>query len=89
MSSLDEKMCIRDSVITDGKDVIYCNNGDSMMARITGSGCMLSVLIGAFLSVDSSVYSAAACCCMYGAAGEIAAGMTRELSLIHISTAPS
>lgn len=65
-------------VITDGKDVIYCNNGDSMMARITGSGCMLSVLIGAFLSVDSSVYSAAACCCMYGAAGEIAAGMTRE-----------
>lgn len=65
-------------IITDGRNVIYCNNGDGMMTRITGSGCMLSALIGAFLSVDSSVYSVAACCCMYGAAGEIASGMTRE-----------
>lgn len=46
------------------------------MAQITGSGCMSSVMLGAFLGVEQSVQSAAACCAFVGIAGEIAAEKT-------------
>ena len=63
-------------IITDG-DVIYvCENGDAKMAKITGSGCMSSVMLGAFLGTEPSVSSAAACCAFVGIAGEIAAEKT-------------
>lgn len=64
-------------IITDGKTICLCENGDPFMASITGSGCMSSVLLGAFLSVDSSLDSAAACCAFMGMAGEIGAQKTR------------
>lgn len=43
------------------------------MAKITGSGCMSSVMLGAFLGTEPSVQSAAACCAFVGIAGELAA----------------
>ena len=46
------------------------------MAKITGSGCMSSVMLGAFLGIESSVKSAAACCAFVGIAGQIAAEKT-------------
>lgn len=42
------------------------------MAKITGSGCMSSVMLGAFLGTEPSVQSAAACCAFVGIAGELA-----------------
>ena len=66
----------RRDIITDGKVTYLCENGDQLMARITGSGCMSSVMLGAFLSVETSVESAAACCAFMGIAGEIAAEKT-------------
>ena len=36
-------------IITDGTAVYICENGDAKMAKITGSGCMSSVMLGAFL----------------------------------------
>ncbi|MEW8957237.1 hydroxyethylthiazole kinase, partial [Clostridium sp.] len=40
--------------ITDGKTTYYVYNGDGIMSRVTGTGCILSVLIGAFISVEKS-----------------------------------
>lgn len=65
-------------VITDGVKVLYCHRGDEIMARITGSGCMSSVLLGAFLTVDCRIESAAACCSFMGLAGERAAEKTKN-----------
>ena len=60
-------------LITDGSCVYRCHNGSPMMARITGSGCMSTVMLGAFLSAEKSVESAVACCAFTGIAGELAA----------------
>lgn len=78
----DEKQTIlvasgQTDIITDGNVTYLCENGDPLMARITGSGCMSSVMLGAFLGVQVSVESAAACCAFMGIAGEIAAEKTR------------
>lgn len=63
-------------IITDGRDTYLCHNGDPKMAKITGSGCMSSVMLGAFLGMEASVCSAAACSAFVGIAGELAAGET-------------
>lgn len=63
-------------IITDGTTTYFCENGDAKMARITGSGCMSSVMLGAFLGTEPSVQSAAACCAFVGIAGELAAEKT-------------
>ena len=63
-------------LITDGSCVYQCHNGSPMMARITGSGCMSTVMLGAFLSAENSVESAVACCVFTGIAGELAAKET-------------
>lgn len=63
-------------IITDGTTTYTCNNGAPKMAKITGSGCMSSVMLGAFLGIESSVKSAAACCAFVGIAGQIAAEKT-------------
>lgn len=55
-------------LITDGSCVYRCHNGSPMMARITGSGCMSTVMLGAFLSAENSVESAVACCAFTGIA---------------------
>ena len=65
-------------VITDGTTTYICENGDAKMARITGSGCMSSAMLGAFLGVEATVQSAAACCALIGIAGEAAAGKTKQ-----------
>lgn len=67
-------------LITDGTETFFCENGDPMMAKITGSGCMSSAMLGAFLGIEPSVESAAACCAFMGIAGEMAAERTKELS---------
>lgn len=70
--------------ITDGKSSRYVKNGDPILRQITGAGCMLSTLVGAFLAAvtpdDPSEVSEAAyldaCAAAVGAmgsAGEIAA----------------
>lgn len=66
-------------ILTDGERLWYCKNGDPLMARITGSGCMSSALLGAFLSVENSLESVAACCAFVGLAGELAAEKTARV----------
>ena len=60
-------------VISNGKETCILRNGCATMARITGSGCMLTALIGAFCGAyqDAFVATCAAMAAM-GISGEIA-----------------
>ena len=60
-------------VISDGKRTCVLRNGCTTMARVTGSGCMLTALIGAFCGANSDPFPAA-CSAMaaMGTSGEIA-----------------
>ena len=53
-----------------GDRVYSVHGGSAWMTRVTGTGCMLSVLLGAFLAVENSALSAAACCGMMNACAQ-------------------
>lgn len=61
-------------VISDGAETVVLRNGCATMARITGSGCMLSALIGAFCGAMPHDPFTAACAAMgaMGVCGELA-----------------
>ena len=61
-------------VITDGVHTMLIRNGCKMMARITGSGCMVTTLIGAFCGVnkESAFRATSLAMGIMGIAGEIA-----------------
>ncbi|MBE5872491.1 MAG: hydroxyethylthiazole kinase [Lachnospiraceae bacterium] len=63
-------------IVTDGSLTELVTDGHPMMRRITGSGCMSSVLVGAFLTVKKDTDTAAAACRFIGKAGEKAAQET-------------
>ena len=61
-------------VISDGKRLAYVDNGHPLLAAITGSGCMATALVGAFLAIESDAWLATtAGLIAMGLAGEIAA----------------
>ena len=64
-------------LVTDGEQVCLIDNGCEMMGRITGTGCMLNVLAGTYMSSGEPVAAAAAACVVLGISGEIAAGRCR------------
>ncbi|WP_263078438.1 hydroxyethylthiazole kinase [Endozoicomonas sp. Mp262] len=61
-------------LIADGKRLARIKNGHPMMARVTGTGCTATALIGAFLATCPSPWQASvsALACL-GIAGELAA----------------
>ena len=61
-------------VVTDGGQTILLRNGCTTMARITGSGCMLTSLLGAFCGADPGHPFEAACAAIaaMGVAGDLA-----------------
>ena len=56
--------------IADGIRLYKVKGGTAWMSRVTGTGCMLSSLLGAFLAVENSALSAAACCAMMNICAE-------------------
>ena len=63
----------RIDVVSDGKETCILRNGCATMARITGSGCMLTSLIGAFCGAYEDAFSAAcAAMAVMGISGEMA-----------------
>ena len=64
-------------LVTDGEQVCLIDNGCEMMGRITGTGCMLNVLAGTYMSSGESMAAAVAACVVLGISGEIAAGQCR------------
>ena len=61
-------------VVTDGGQTILLRNGCATMARITGSGCMLTSMLGAFCGADRSHPFEATCAAIaaMGVAGDAA-----------------
>jgi hydroxyethylthiazole kinase len=61
--------------VSDGERVIRIENGDTLMATITGTGCMSSALTGCFLAVNRErpLEAAAEALVAFGVAGEDAA----------------
>ena len=59
-------------LITDGGQVCLIDNGCGMMGRITGTGCMLNVLTGTYMSAGNPMAAAVAACVVLGISGEIA-----------------
>lgn len=67
-------------IVTDGERVRTITNGDPMMSKITGTGCMTGSLIGTFVAVkaDRAFDAATIAVSMMGLAGEVAAVMATE-----------
>ena len=60
-------------VVTDGRRVALIQGGASLMARVTGTGCMTSALVGAFAGAGEDPFTAAsAALAAMGIAGQIA-----------------
>lgn len=67
-------------IVTNKYNSCIIRNGHPMMGRITGTGCMLSALIGAFCAanIQNPFNAAAAAVCMMGLAGELAFAKTEQ-----------
>ena len=61
-------------IITDGTQTALCNNGHPMLQNITASGCLLTSVIGAFISIArNNVFEASIeAVTSYGIAAELA-----------------
>lgn len=61
-------------IVTDGTVCYRVHNGHPMMRCVTGSGCMLSCLVGAYMAADPErpLQTALAAVCAMGLCGEIA-----------------
>ena len=61
-------------IVTDGKTLYRVHNGHSMMKTVTGSGCQLSALLGAYVTAnpEKTLQAALAAVCAIGLSGEIA-----------------
>ncbi len=61
-------------VISDGEKTVILHNGCPMMARITGSGCMVTTLIGGFCGANPKepLEAAVSAMAVMGVAGELA-----------------
>ena len=67
-------------LVADESRVYVIRNGHPMMARITGSGCMLTAMMGAYLAANPQrpLEAAAAAVCAMGLCGEEAYRRTAE-----------
>ena len=64
----------QEDVVTDGQRTYVVGNGDALLTRVTGTGCLLSSVIGAFAAVEQDLLLAATSALVsYGVAAEIAA----------------
>lgn len=68
-------------IISDGKDTFGLENGDEMMPLITGSGCMLSTIIGSYIGANDPLTGAITASALMTIAGENAAEYVRNNNL--------
>jgi len=68
----------KNDIVTDGEHVTIVSNGDAMLTKVTGAGCLLSAVLGAFASVGENILeSSVAALAYYGIAAEKAAKQTQ------------
>lgn len=73
----------KEDVITNGHTTYITRNGYPLLTKVTGAGCLLSSIVGAFLAVSevsdqSWLESVTEALAFYGVAAEIAAEMTEH-----------
>lgn len=69
----------KEDVITDGKTLYRIGNGHPILTKVTGTGCLLTSVIGAFAAVESDLLLAGASALVcYGVAAEKAAKKSAE-----------
>lgn len=67
----------KDDIVTDGTSTYLIHNGHSLLTKVTGTGCLLSAVVGAFAAVEENqLLAAASALTFYGIAAEIAAAKT-------------
>lgn len=59
-------------VVTDGSHAAYVRNGTPQLSAVTGTGCMLGALCGAYLSACPDMHAAAVACAVLGICGQLA-----------------
>lgn len=71
-------------IISNGKETFSIENGDDMMPKITGSGCMLSAILGTYtteIDIDKNIISAITASLHMTLAGEKAGKYVKENNL--------
>jgi hydroxyethylthiazole kinase len=72
--------------VSDGERVVAIANGDPLLARVTGTGCMSSALTGCFLAVGGPpLERAAEALVAFGVAGEDAAREAKGPGSFHVA----
>lgn len=67
-------------IISNGKEVYWSDNGDEIMPKITGSGCMLSAIVATYSSYEEKLLGALSGVLAMNISGEKAAEYIRENS---------
>jgi hydroxyethylthiazole kinase len=66
-------------IVTNGKDVYEISNGHETMGKIVGTGCMSASVVASHCAVEKNyVLASAQALCVYGLAGEKAAGKSNS-----------
>ena len=68
-------------IISDGNLTFGLENGDEMMPLITGSGCMLTTIIGSYVGANDALIGGITACALMAIAGENAAEYVRANDL--------
>ncbi|MCM3569551.1 hydroxyethylthiazole kinase [Neobacillus mesonae] len=70
----------KEDIATDGNTTYVVENGHPLLTKVTGTGCLLTSVIGAFAGVEQDVLKAAvAALTFYGVAAEKAADKTAHM----------
>lgn len=59
-------------LVTDGRKVVRVSNGTPCLASVTGTGCMLGMLVASYLSSATPIEAATIACAILGMSGELA-----------------
>ncbi len=68
-------------IISDGDVTFGLENGDAMMPLITGSGCMLTTIMGSYVGANEPLIGGITACALMAVAGENAADYVRKNDL--------
>lgn len=64
----------KDDVVTDGEETYIVENGHAMLTKVTGAGCLVSAVIGAFsTTAENKILTSVSALVYYGVAAELAA----------------
>ncbi|WP_022853776.1 hydroxyethylthiazole kinase [Thermodesulfatator atlanticus] len=70
--------------VSDGKKSYAIYNGHEMLGRVTGTGCMVSALIGAFVAVEEPLKAAVSALVSFGIVAEKAYEEAKYLGSFHV-----